>query len=124
MRFAAEATTPGCARIDLRRHGAERSGGRHADAARELIGTRTAVADGETRPIRKVFATPDMIRRPLIALLIAGRRAALAPTAASAEVIEVGAVPPASPPSCPTRPCLAVSRHDRLPGQGRHDART
>ena len=37
--------------------------------------------------------------------------AALAvPASASAEIIEVGAVQPASPPSCPARPCLAVSR--------------
>ena len=43
---------------DLHRHGAERAGGRDADTARELIGTRTAAADGETRPIRKVFAPP------------------------------------------------------------------
>jgi hypothetical protein len=51
-----------------------------------------------------------MTRRPLtIALLIAGAALA-APAAASAEVIEVGSVPPFSPSSCPTRPCLAVSR--------------
>ena len=51
-----------------------------------------------------------MTRRPLIiALLIAGAALAV-PAAASAEVIEVGSVPPFSPSSCPTRPCLAVSR--------------
>src|ERR671920_2342456 len=32
------------------------------------------------------------------------------PAVAGAEVTEVGAVAPASPPSCPARPCLAVSR--------------
>ena len=47
-------------------------------------------------------------RRTLIAALAA---AALAvPATACAEVIEIGAVQPASPPSCPARPCLAVSR--------------
>jgi hypothetical protein len=50
-----------------------------------------------------------MPRRPLIALLAAGGALA-APAIASAETIEVGAVQPGSPPSCPTRPCLAVSR--------------
>jgi hypothetical protein len=50
-----------------------------------------------------------MPRRPLIALLIAAGALA-APTAASADVITIGAVPPASPPSCPAKPCLAVSR--------------
>jgi hypothetical protein len=50
-----------------------------------------------------------MTRRPLIALLIAGAALAV-PATASAEVIEVGSVPPFSPSSCPTRPCLAVSR--------------
>jgi hypothetical protein len=52
---------------------------------------------------------PVMQRRVLIAAVAAG--AALgAPGVAAAETIEVGQVPPASPPSCPTRPCLAVSR--------------
>lgn len=50
-----------------------------------------------------------MPRRPLIALLAAGAALAV-PATAAAEVIEVGAVPPATPASCPTRPCLAVSR--------------
>jgi hypothetical protein len=48
-------------------------------------------------------------RRSLIALI--GAVAALAvPASAAGEVVEVGAIPPASPPSCPGRPCLAVSR--------------
>jgi hypothetical protein len=50
-----------------------------------------------------------MPRRTLIALLSAGAALA-APAVAAGEVIEVGEIPPASPPSCPTRPCLAVSR--------------
>jgi hypothetical protein len=50
-----------------------------------------------------------MRRRAAIALLAAGGALAL-PASAGAEVIEVGAVPPASPPSCPATPCLAVSR--------------
>jgi hypothetical protein len=52
---------------------------------------------------------PVIPRRTLTALLTAGAALA-APAVAAAETIEVGAVPPASPPSCPTRPCLAVSR--------------
>ena len=52
---------------------------------------------------------PEMPRRTLIALLSAGAALA-APAVAAGEVIEVGEIPPASPPSCPTRPCLAVSR--------------
>jgi hypothetical protein len=52
---------------------------------------------------------PVMRRRTAIALLAAGGALAL-PASAGAEVIEVGAVPPASPPSCPATPCLAVSR--------------
>src|SRR3954469_21457933 len=47
--------------------------------------------------------------RALIAPLAAAAALAV-PAGASAEIVEVGAVPPASPPSCPARPCLAVSR--------------
>ena len=50
-----------------------------------------------------------MIRRPLIALLIAGAALALPATAAAA-AIEVGGTPPSPSPSCPATPCLAVSR--------------
>src|SRR4051794_2338025 len=52
---------------------------------------------------------PVIHRRPLIAALAAAAALAV-PAAAGAEVIEIGANQPASPPSCPTRPCLAVSR--------------
>jgi hypothetical protein len=52
---------------------------------------------------------PVILRRPLIAALAAAATLAV-PAVAGAEVIEIGAVQPASPPSCPTRPCLAVSR--------------
>src|SRR3954468_787719 len=52
---------------------------------------------------------PVIHRRPLIAALAAAATLAV-PASAGAEVIEIGATPPASPPSCPTRPCLAVSR--------------
>jgi hypothetical protein len=48
-------------------------------------------------------------RRTLIAAL-GGALALAVPATAQAEIIEVGAVQPASPPSCPARPCLAVSR--------------
>ena len=52
---------------------------------------------------------PVTQRRTVIALATVA--AALAgPPRASAEVIEVGAVQPPTPPSCPARPCLAVSR--------------
>lgn len=50
-----------------------------------------------------------MSRRPLLALLVSGAALA-APVSAHAEVIEIGAAPPAAAPSCPNRPCLAVSR--------------
>src|SRR4051794_28901180 len=52
---------------------------------------------------------PVIHRRPLIAALAAAAALAV-PAAAGAEVIEIGANQPASPPSCPARPCLAVSR--------------
>src|SRR3954465_12558003 len=48
--------------------------------------------------------------RVLIAPLAAVAAALAIPAGASAEIVEVGAVPPTSPPSCPARPCLAVSR--------------
>jgi hypothetical protein len=47
--------------------------------------------------------------RILIAPLVAAAALAV-PAAASAEIVEVGAIQPASAPSCPARPCLAVSR--------------
>ena len=47
--------------------------------------------------------------RTLIAPLAAAAALAV-PAAAQAQIVEVGAVQPASPPSCPARPCLAVSR--------------
>jgi hypothetical protein len=52
---------------------------------------------------------PVKTRRALIAPVVAATALA-APASASAELIEIGAVEPASPPSCPARPCLAVSR--------------
>jgi hypothetical protein len=53
---------------------------------------------------------PVTLRRTLLALAGAAAALAAGPAVASAEIIEVGAVQPASPPSCPARPCLAVSR--------------
>ena len=50
------------------------------------------------------------LRRTLLALAGAAAALAAGPAVASAEIIEVGAVQPAPPPSCPARPCLAVSR--------------
>ena len=52
---------------------------------------------------------PRSPRSPLIALLATAGALAV-PATAAAEVIEVGAVPPPAPASCPSRPCLAVSR--------------
>ena len=52
---------------------------------------------------------PVKTSRSLIAPLAAAAALAV-PASASAEIVEVGAVQPASPPSCPARPCLAVSR--------------
>jgi hypothetical protein len=52
---------------------------------------------------------PVILRRPLIAAFATAATLAV-PATAGAEVIEIGANQPASPPSCPTRPCLAVSR--------------
>src|SRR4051794_10614972 len=55
---------------------------------------------------------PVIPRRPLIPTLAAAAAAAAlaVPATAGAEAIEIGATQPASPPSCPARPCLAVSR--------------
>jgi hypothetical protein len=50
------------------------------------------------------------LRRTFLALVSGAAALAAGPAVASAEIIEVGAVQPASPPSCPARPCLAVSR--------------
>jgi hypothetical protein len=47
---------------------------------------------------------------PLKALLIAVALLALAPAAASARIIEIGQAPTEAVPTCPTNPCLAVSR--------------
>jgi hypothetical protein len=50
-----------------------------------------------------------MLRTTLIAMAMTGATLAV-PSAASAEVVEIGGAPPAATPSCPARPCLAVSR--------------
>jgi hypothetical protein len=52
---------------------------------------------------------PVILRRPVTAALVAAATLAV-PATAGAEVIEVGGAAPASPPSCPAKPCLAVSR--------------
>jgi len=51
-----------------------------------------------------------MSRLPLVAVAGAACAALALPAVASAEIIEVGKIDPAPVPSCPTRPCLAVSR--------------
>lgn len=50
-------------------------------------------------------------RRALTAVLALASCAALAPASAQAKIIELGQLPGAEPvPSCPAKPCLAVSR--------------
>jgi hypothetical protein len=51
-----------------------------------------------------------MSRLPLVAVAGAACAALALPTYASAEIIEIGKVDPPPTPSCPSRPCLAVSR--------------
>ncbi|MGZ6671121.1 MAG: hypothetical protein ACXVFM_02085, partial [Solirubrobacteraceae bacterium] len=51
-----------------------------------------------------------MSRLPIVAVASAACVALALPAFASAEIIEVGKIDPAPVPSCPTRPCLAVSR--------------
>jgi hypothetical protein len=53
---------------------------------------------------------PLMSRLPLVAVAGLACSALALPAVASAEIIEVGKIDPAPVPSCPTRPCLAVSR--------------
>ena len=49
-----------------------------------------------------------MLRRGLPAVVACAT--VVAPAGASAEIVEVGQAEPAATPSCPARPCLAVSR--------------
>jgi hypothetical protein len=51
-----------------------------------------------------------MSRLPLVAVAGLACAALALPAVASAEIIEVGKIDPAPVASCPTRPCLAVSR--------------
>lgn len=51
-----------------------------------------------------------MSRLPVLAVAGAACAALALPAYASAEIIEIGKVDPAPVASCPTRPCLAVSR--------------
>jgi hypothetical protein len=51
-----------------------------------------------------------MSRLPLYASIAAAGAALAFPAFASAEIIEVGKVDPPATPSCPAKPCLAVSR--------------
>jgi hypothetical protein len=50
-----------------------------------------------------------ILRSALLAIAVAGGALA-APAAASAEIIEIGNAQPPATPSCPAKPCLAVSR--------------
>src|SRR3954464_11543621 len=52
----------------------------------------------------------SVIRRRATIAALAAAAALAVPAGAGAEVIEVGANQPPTPPSCPARPCLAVSR--------------
>ena len=109
VRFAAEATPPGLPARRVHRHGAERAGGRRADVAFRPDPHRGAPPRAAKLAPFVPCSFPVMPRSPLIALLATAGALAV-PATAAAEVIEVGAVPPASPASCPSRPCLAVSR--------------
>src|SRR5262245_8584856 len=51
-----------------------------------------------------------MSRHPLFASIVAAGAALAFPAFASAEIIEVGKLDPPATPSCPAKPCLAVSR--------------
>lgn len=51
----------------------------------------------------------EMQRTSLVAIAVAGCAALALPASASAEIIEIGKADEAAP-SCPARPCLAVSR--------------
>lgn len=51
----------------------------------------------------------EMQRTSLVAIAVAGCAALALPASASAEIIEIGKAAEAAP-SCPARPCLAVSR--------------
>jgi hypothetical protein len=51
-----------------------------------------------------------MSRLPLFASIAAAGAALAFPAFASAEIIEVGKLDPPATPSCPAKPCLAVSR--------------
>lgn len=51
----------------------------------------------------------EMHRLPIVAIAVAGCAALALPASAAAEIVEIGKAGEA-PPSCPTRPCLAVSR--------------
>ena len=49
-------------------------------------------------------------KNALITLAACAAAVLAAPAVASAEIIELGSQPAGTPPSCPTQPCLAVSR--------------
>jgi hypothetical protein len=50
------------------------------------------------------------MRRFLAAFAVPVAMAAIAPAGAGAKVMEIGQTPQPAPPSCPAKPCLAVSR--------------
>jgi hypothetical protein len=51
-----------------------------------------------------------MLRRALPVLLTVAGAAVIAPASGNAAIIEVGKLATEHPPSCPSSPCLAVSR--------------
>src|SRR3954471_22429976 len=93
----------------VRRHGPERADGRHADASLALIGTKERRARRRNSPHPMGVPMPVTHRRVPVAALAAAALLAL-PASAGAEAIEIGATQPPTPPSCPAKPCLAVSR--------------
>src|SRR3954464_12078666 len=93
----------------VRRHGPERADGGHADASLALIGTKERRARRRNSPHPMGVPMRVIHRRVPIAALAAAALLAL-PASAGAEAIEIGSMQPPIPPSCPARPCLAVSR--------------
>src|SRR4051795_4656128 len=93
----------------VRRHGPERADGGHADASLALVGTKDRRARRRTSPHPMGVPMRVIHRRVPIAALAAAALLAL-PASASAEAIEIGSMQPPIAPSCPARPCLAVSR--------------
>src|SRR3954447_2150825 len=93
----------------VRRHGPERADGGHADASLALIGTKERRGRGGKLPHPRGGPMRGIARRAPIAARAPPSLLAL-PAPAGAEAMETASIQPPIPPSCPARPCLAVSR--------------